>query len=143
MLVLVCVAHLWICFCFTFPSNAKRGLQRQIVCRQNSFLHYSILNFCKMSFSSVTLREVTDKIKKISKTLHIGLVSLDILSNNQKISKTLVLKNLFFFCTVYLRPRKLMGPLLLYNIMQHENQAFKLRIDIKEDDSYKYKYRYK
>ena len=36
MLVLVCIVHLWIRFCFTFPLKARRGLQRQNGSRQNS-----------------------------------------------------------------------------------------------------------
>ena len=33
---LVCIAHLWVRFCFTFPLKARRGLQRQNCSRQNS-----------------------------------------------------------------------------------------------------------
>ena len=33
---LVCIAHLWICFCFTFPLKARRGLQRQNCFQQSS-----------------------------------------------------------------------------------------------------------
>ena len=36
MLVLVCIVHLWIRFCFTFPLKARRGLNRQNCSRQNS-----------------------------------------------------------------------------------------------------------
>ena len=36
MWVLVCLAHLLIHFCFTFPLMARRSLQRQNWCRQNS-----------------------------------------------------------------------------------------------------------
>ena len=35
MLVLVCIVHLWIRFCFTFPLKARRGLQRQNCSQQN------------------------------------------------------------------------------------------------------------
>ena len=31
MWALVCIAHLWIDFCFTFPLKARRGLQIQNV----------------------------------------------------------------------------------------------------------------
>ena len=36
MWALVCIAHLWIGFCFTFPLKARRGLQRQNCSGQNS-----------------------------------------------------------------------------------------------------------
>ena len=36
MLVLVCIVHLWIRFCFTFPLKARRGLNRQNCSLQNS-----------------------------------------------------------------------------------------------------------
>ena len=36
MWALVCIAHLWIRFCFTFPLKARRALQRQNCSRQNS-----------------------------------------------------------------------------------------------------------
>ena len=36
MLVLFCIVHLWIRFCFTFPLKTRRGLNRQNRSQQNS-----------------------------------------------------------------------------------------------------------
>ena len=36
MCALVCIAHLWIRFCFTLPLKSRRGLQRKNCSQQNS-----------------------------------------------------------------------------------------------------------
>ena len=52
MWALVCIAHLWIRFCVTFPLKARRGLQRQNCSRQNSAQCWSLLDFRKIKFST-------------------------------------------------------------------------------------------
>ena len=52
MLVLVCIVQLWIRFCFTFPLNARRGLNRQNCPWQNSAQCLSLLDLQKIKMST-------------------------------------------------------------------------------------------
>ena len=51
MWALVCIAHLWIRFCFTFPLKARRGLQIQKFSRQNSAQGNTALSLTPCSVS--------------------------------------------------------------------------------------------
>ena len=55
MLVLVCIVHLWINLCFTFPLKARRGLNRQNCSRQNSVQANTARS---LTLRSVSLRRV-------------------------------------------------------------------------------------